>query len=124
MIDKSTLYEQIGGASAVNVAVDIFYQKVLDDPLTRHFFDDIDMLQQKRKQKAFLSFVFGGPVNYNGKDMGKAHARLVTKGLAAEHFEAVVDHLQATLEELNVDDELIDEVINIAEGVRGDILGS
>jgi len=123
MSEKSTLYNQIGGAAAVNVAVDIFYQKVLDDPRIRHFFDDIDMLQQKRKQKAFLSFVFGGPVNYNGKDMRKAHARLVNDGLMGEHFDAVAQHLEATLEELNVPDDLIDEVMEVAGSVRGDVLG-
>jgi len=122
MSDKSTLYNQIGGAAAVNVAVDIFYQKVLDDPRIAHFFNDIDMLQQKRKQKSFLSFVFGGPATYNGKDMRQAHARLVSKGLVGEHFDAVAEHLEATLEELNVADELIDEVMAVADSVRGDVL--
>jgi len=33
----SSLYEQIGGADAVNAAVDIFYRKVLTDPIIMDF---------------------------------------------------------------------------------------
>jgi len=39
------------------------------------------------------------------------------------HFDAVAGHLAATLGELNVADELIDEVMAIAGSTRGDVLG-
>jgi len=44
-------------------------------------------------------------------------------GLDNSHFDAVMEHLRATLEELNVPEELIAEVAAIAEGARNDVLG-
>lgn len=38
-----SIYTQIGGADAVEKAVDIFYRKVLSDDLISSFFDDTDM---------------------------------------------------------------------------------
>ena len=117
------LYEQIGGAGAVDAAVDIFYRKVLTDDSISGFFDDVDMERQAAKQKAFLTYAFGGPNHYSGKDMRNAHAHLVAKGLNDAHFNAVAGHLQSTLTELNVPAELIDQVLAIAESTRKDVLG-
>ncbi|MGZ5045521.1 MAG: group I truncated hemoglobin [Methylobacter sp.] len=118
-----TLYERIGGEAAVNAAVDIFYRKVLADYRINRFFDNTDMDQQIAKQKAFFTMAFGGPNNYSGKDLRNAHARLVKMGLNASHFDAVMEHLGATLNELNVPQELIAEAAAIAESTRNDVLG-
>lgn len=117
------LYERLGGAAAVDAAVDIFYRKVLSDDRIARFFDDVDMPRQIAKQKAFLTMAFGGPNNYSGKDMRNAHARLVKEGLDASHFDAVVENLVATLKELKVGDADIAEVGAIAGSVRNDVLG-
>ena len=53
----STVYEQIGGAKAMDAAVDLFYRKVLADERISHFFEDVDMERQAAKQKAFLTMV-------------------------------------------------------------------
>ncbi|MFP6582957.1 MAG: group 1 truncated hemoglobin, partial [Candidatus Hydrogenedentota bacterium] len=77
----SELFEQIGGRTAVNAAVDVFYGCVLEDDRIKHFFDAVDMKKQRNKQRAFLTMAFGGPNNYTGLDMRKGHAHLVEKGL-------------------------------------------
>lgn len=120
---SDTLYEKIGGEAAVDAAVDIFYRKVLNDDRINYFFEGVDMDKQAAKQKAFLTFAFGGPNNYTGKDMRDGHAHLVKNGLNDTHFDAVVENLGSTLKELNVPDELIQEAANIAESVRDDVLG-
>ncbi|WP_027148633.1 group I truncated hemoglobin [Methylobacter tundripaludum] len=120
---SQTLYEKIGGEAAVNAAVDIFYRKVLADYRINRFFDNTDMDQQIAKQKAFFTMAFGGPNNYTGQDMRNAHARLVKMGLNASHFDAVMEHLGATLTELNVPQELIAQAAAIAESTRNDVLG-
>lgn len=119
----SSLYEKIGGEGAVNAAVDIFYRKVLKDDRIKHFFADVDMAKQASKQKAFLTMAFGGPHNYSGADMRKAHAHLVKIGLNDSHFDAVMENLGATLKELNVPAELIGQAAAIAESTRKDVLG-
>ncbi|MDO9049505.1 MAG: group 1 truncated hemoglobin [Methylobacter sp.] len=120
---SQTLYEKIGGEAAVNAAVDIFYRKVLADYRINRFFDNSDMEKQAAKQKAFLTMAFGGPNNYSGQDMRNAHAHLVKMGLNASHFDAVMEHLGATLTELNVPQELIAQAAAIAESTRNDVLG-
>lgn len=119
-----SLYEQLGGEAAVNAAVDIFYQKVLDDHRINRFFDNVSIAKQAAKQKAFLTMAFGGPNHYDGSDMRKAHAHLVSKlGLNDSHFDAVIEHLGATLQELSVPNHLIEQVAAIAESTRNDVLG-
>ncbi|MFZ5594195.1 MAG: group I truncated hemoglobin [Pseudomonadota bacterium] len=119
----ASLYEKLGGAAAVDAAVDIFYRKVLSDDRINAFFEGVDMDKQAAKQKAFLTFAFGGPHNYTGKDMRTAHAHLVQQGLNDTHFNAVAGHLKTTLEELNVPADLIAQVLGIAESTRNDVLG-
>jgi hemoglobin len=119
---KQTLYEQLGGKVAVDAAVDLFYKKVLVDQRINHFFASVDMTRQIGKQKAFLTMVFGGPVNYTGLDMRKAHAHLIERGLNDAHFDAVVENLGQTLVELGVKADLIFQIMGIAESVRNEVL--
>ena len=117
------LYDDLGGAAAVNAAVDIFYRKVLKDERINRFFAGVDMNKQAAKQKAFLTMAFGGPNNYTHKDMREGHAHLVKQGLNDSHFDAVVENLGATLKELKVPDHLIAQVAAVAETTRNDVLG-
>jgi len=117
-----SLYEELGGEAAVNAAVDIFYRRVLGDAYVVRFFEGVDMEKQAGKQKAFLTMVFGGPNNYSGLDMREGHKHLVAKGLNDSHFEHILAHLRSTLAELGVGGDKIQEVINLADSVRADVL--
>jgi hemoglobin len=120
----SSLFERLGGAGAIDLAVDNFYGKVLADPRINHFFVNTDMKKQRHHQKLFLTYAFGGGNGYNGQNMRAAHAHLVDKmGLNESHFNAVVENLATTLSELGVSDELIGEVAAIAATVKKDVLG-
>jgi hemoglobin len=118
----SSLFEKLGGEGAVDAAVDIFYRKVLGDDSISGFFATTDMDDQRAKQKSFLTMAFGGPNNYTGKDLREAHKHLVDQGLNEDHFNAVAGHLQSTLQELNVPDDLIGEVMAIAASTKDDVL--
>jgi hemoglobin len=119
----ANLFERLGGKPAVDAAVDRFYDKVLKDDRIRHFFEHVDMARQRNKQKAFLSFAFGGPQKYAGKNMREGHAHLVSRGLNDSHVDAVIENLGATLREMGVAEDLIKEVAAIAESTRNDVLG-
>lgn len=118
----TTLYEQLGGAEAIDAAVDIFYRKMLSDDRVAGFFDDTDMEAQAAKQKGFLTMVLGGPHQYTGKSMREAHAPLIERGLNETHVDIVIEHLGQTLRELGVAEEKIAEVAALADSVRGDVL--
>ena len=118
-----TIYDQIGGDAAVDAAVDVFYRRVLADSRISHFFDSTDMDAQRAKQKAFLTMAFGGPNRYTGSDLRTAHAPLLRRGLNDSHFDAVAEHLQATLKELKVPEALVRQVMTTAASTRNDVLG-
>jgi len=71
-----------------------------------------------------MTVAFGGPDKYRGRDLRTAHAALVKdKGLSDVHFDAVAGHLKATLVELGVPPDLINEALTIVGGTRNDVLG-
>ncbi len=119
----SNLFEEIGGEAAVDATVDVFYRIVLADDRISRFFENVDMSTQAAKQKAFLTYAFGGPNNYSGKDMRDGHAHLVAQGLNESHFNAVAEDLIAALNEMGVPQNLIDQVIAIAASTKDDVLG-
>ncbi len=121
-VPVKSLFDRLGGANAVNTAVDIFYRKVLSDDRVAPFFDNVDMDRQIPKQKAFLTMAFGGPNNYTGLDMRKGHKHLVARGLNDSHVDAIIELLGKTLKELGVADGDIAEVAAIANSVRNDVL--
>lgn len=120
---NQSLYQRLGGEGAIIAAVDLFYEKVLADELTRPFFADLDMETQSRKQVAFMAWAFGGPEEWKGRPLKAAHARLVKHGLSDVHFDAVARHLDATLRELAVEEALIGEVMSIIASTREQVLG-
>jgi hemoglobin len=116
----NSLYQKLGGKAAIEAAVELFYVKVLADKRVNHFFEDINMNKQKRKQKEFLSAALGGPIPYVGKDLRSAHESL--GGLNDTHFDAIAEHLQATLTELKVDPQLIAQAMAIVGSTRDAVL--
>jgi hemoglobin len=116
---EKSLYHRLGGKAAVEAAVDKFYVKVLADKRINHFFEDINMTTQHRRQKAFLSAAFGSPVAWKGKDMRRAHEDMT---LTEVHFNAVAENLQKKLEEMKVPQPLIGEVMTIAASTKDAVL--
>ncbi|MEM6631331.1 MAG: group 1 truncated hemoglobin [Bacteroidota bacterium] len=120
---QNSLYERLGGESLVEVAVEIFYMKVIEDDRVSHFFRWTNMETQFERQKAFLTYVFGGPRPYTGRDLNLAHAHLRAYGLKDSHFDIVVEHLIDSLKDLGVDFGLIEEVMLLTEEAREDVMG-
>ncbi len=118
----SSLYDTLGGRPAIDAAVEIFYRKMLSDDRVSRFFEGVDMEKQMAKQAGFLTMVTGGPNSYTGKDMREGHKHLVAQGLNDSHVDIVVEHLGATLKQLGVSDEQIQQVADLANSVRDDVL--
>jgi len=110
-----SIYEEIGGEAAVNAAVDIFYGKVLADPLLKPFFSSVEMDGQSRKQKAFFTTIFKGDTAGADAYMRKAHTGMA---ISDAHFGAVAGHLNATLEGLNVPAHLVEQIMGAAAGLQ------
>ncbi len=115
----ASLYQRIGGKAALHAAVDLFYVKVLADERVNHFFEDVNMKTQNRKQKEFLAFALGAPTPWTGKDMRKAHENL---DLREADFAAIAENLQATLTELKLDEKIIGEIMTVVASTKKDVL--
>lgn len=121
----SSLYDKLGGEAAINLTVDKFYDKVINDDRVKHFFANTDMEKQKAHQKAFMTYAFGGTDHFTGRGMREAHKDLVDQmGLTDIHFDAIAENLLLTLKELGVATDLIDEVAKTVGSLqhRNDVL--
>lgn len=115
----SSIYDAIGGRDAVSTAVDIFYVKVLDDPLLAPYFEGTDIDKLRTHQRAFLTAALGGPEAYEGRSMADAHRGLAITDTA---FGQVAAHLSDTLTELGVDDDTVGAIVGQVAGLRDDIV--
>ena len=118
---QQTLLERLGGEPALDEAVDLFYDRLVDDPVLENFFEGRDMSRLRRHQAKFMKIAFTGIPE--GMDVEKlifrAHRRLFEKeGLNASHFDLVAGHLVDTLQSLGIAADLIDEVVAIVGPLR------
>ncbi|WP_134704666.1 group 1 truncated hemoglobin [Ammoniphilus sp. YIM 78166] len=120
MEQEKSLYEILGGEEAIGAVVDRFYEKVLADETISHFFAHTDMEKQRRHQTLFISWATGGPNQYSGKSMERAHEGM---NLQEAHFGAVAHHLVESLKEFQVDDRYIDQVVNKLLTLKDAVLG-
>ncbi|MCA9707463.1 MAG: group 1 truncated hemoglobin [Myxococcales bacterium] len=118
----TSLYERLGGDVALQAAVAGFYEKVMADMALSPFFEGVSIDVQTKKMIGFMRMAMGGPHDYTGKDLRTAHIRLVRDGLGDHHFDAIVDHLEATLYELGIEEGLIAQVLELVASTHGDVL--
>ena len=117
----ASVYEQIGGAGAVDAAVERLYERILADPDIRGYYAHTDLSRLKAHQRAFLIAALGGPDTYTGLTIREAHAG---RGVTEAAFEGVVAHLVATLEELAVPTDLIPQIVAALAPLKSDIVGA
>jgi hemoglobin len=114
----------VGGSKAMEIAVEVFYDKVLADDLVGKFFEHVDMEGQRIKQKNFLSMAFGGPYQFSGQDLRKAHGPLIDRlGLNDQHFDRVLHLFSQTLEELNISQKELDGMLEVLQSMRDAVMG-
>lgn len=115
-----TLYDQLGGEEAISKVVDYFYSElVMKDASVNHFFQNTDMEKQRAHQTKFISFALGGPNQYTGKSMAKAHEGM---NLQDEHFQAIATHLHDALAHFGVTESDIDTALKKVASLKDDIL--
>ncbi|WP_261305475.1 group I truncated hemoglobin [Paenibacillus andongensis] len=119
MQTKETLYDKLGGEEVISKVVDYFYTLVLADKTVEKFFLDTDMEKQRKHQTKFISFALGGPNQYSGSSMAKAHEGM---NIQPEHFSAIVKHLHDALAHFQVSESDISEALSHVAPLKDDIL--
>jgi hemoglobin len=102
-LQPESAFMAIGGASAVTAVVDEFYRRLLDDPATAPYFEQVlatnSLSALKRHQVLMLVKVLGGPDRYSGRDLRSAHADL---RITDEAYRRVSLHLLTVMHEFKV----------------------
>jgi hemoglobin len=95
----ATLYERLGGLDAITAVVDSFVARAAGDDRINMKFARTNIPHLKKNFADQLCEVTGGPCTYTGRSMPEAHGGMrVTAG----EFDAFIQDLEGTLDELNV----------------------
>jgi len=91
-----TIFERYGGFASVSRVVSTFYEKMIESPVTRPYFTNVDMRRLIDHQTKFIAFLMGGPASYTNDHLERAHAHM---GITTAAFNESVQLLVDTLEE-------------------------
>ena len=114
----ASLYEKIGGHDALEVVVEDFYCRVLDDDHLAGFYAGSNMKCVKARQVEFLSAVLGGPGPYTGTPMRQVHEG---RGITMHHFAMVAAHLADSLCAAGLHPDTITEILRAIAPLAGEI---
>lgn len=117
--DEVTIYESIGGESALVVVVDDFYARVLADPQLAGFFAGANMPKLKGRLVEFFAAALGGPDVYQGGGMRAVHAG---RGISRAHFDKVTFHLTTALTAAGVPAETILAIADVIAALANEIV--
>src|ERR1700751_4328617 len=113
-----SIYHRIGGHQALEVVVEDFYCRVLDDDHLSGFFAGANMKRLKGKQVEFFAAALGGPEPYTGAPMKQVHKG---RGITIHHFNLVAGHLKDSLTAAGVPETTISEILGAIAPLAGDI---
>ncbi|MGA8546541.1 MAG: group 1 truncated hemoglobin [Mycobacterium sp.] len=113
-----TVYDRIGGRQALEVVVEDFYCRVLDDDHLSGFFAGTNMNRLKGKQVEFFAAALGGPERYAGASMKQVHQG---RGITMDHFNLVAGHLTDSLSAAGVPEPTIAEILGAISPLAADI---
>jgi hemoglobin len=117
-----SLYTDLGGDAAIAAALDHFYDKVTADEELAGYFEHVDLDRLKETQRTFFAMALGGPDEYEGLGLRRAHELPREQGLGPEHYHRFMRHFENTLSELGVPPEKSAEVMAIAHTGKEDVL--
>jgi hemoglobin len=114
-----SLYERLGGLDVINALTESWVARVGGDDRANAKFVRTDIARLKKEVGDQLCEVTGGPCAYTGRTMRDTHAGMKT---TAGEFEVVMQHLGATLDELNIAKPEQDELVELLSPMRDDIV--
>jgi hemoglobin len=117
----TSIYEQIGGAEALEAVVEDFYGRVLANDQLAGFFSGTNIARLKGKQVEFFAAALGGPDPYTGAPMRQVHQG---RGITMRHFTLVAGHLADSLSAAGVPEEIIGQIIGAIAPLADDIATS
>jgi hemoglobin len=115
----TSLYDRLGGLDAITAVTESWVARVGGDDRANQKFARTDIPRLKKEVIDQLCEATGGPCTYAGRTMKETHHGM---GVTAGEFDVVMQHLDATLDELNVPQSDRDELVALIMPMRPDIV--
>lgn len=112
------IYDRIGGRRTIEVVVEDFYARVLDDAALSEFFAGVNMARMRGRQVEFFAAALGGPDLYIGPSMKQVHRG---RGITRRYFDLVAHHLADALSAAGVPGETTGLIIAAIAPLADDI---
>jgi truncated hemoglobin YjbI len=116
-----SLYEAIGGEAKVRAVLQALYDRLFVDPIIGFLFEGKDKAHIVEQQLAFTCRFLGGPHEYRGLPLPRAHAELP---LLPGHFDRRHRLLAQVLDEQDVPIEVKRVWLQIDDALRMSVLAS
>lgn len=116
--DKS-LYDRLGGKTAITAVVDDFVARVAADARINKFFEGTDIKTLKMHLVNQICEASGGPCKYTGRTMKQAHMGM---GVSTADFNALVEDLVAALDKFKVGKTEKNQLLSILGPMQKDIV--
>lgn len=115
----SSLYNRLGGKTAITAVVDQFVANVAQDQRINGRFATTDIPKLKRHLVDQVCMASGGPCTYAGRDMKTTHA-----GMKISHadFNALVEDLVGALNKFKVPEAEKNELLGLLGPMKKDIV--
>jgi hemoglobin len=116
----TSLYERLGGESAITAVVDDFIANVAADSRINQRFADANVPRLKRMLVDQICQAAGGPCTYAGRSMLDAHRGMDIKD---NEFNALVEDLVKSLDRFKVGAQEKTELLGALGGLKSQIVG-
>jgi hemoglobin len=116
---EKSLYERLGGKTAITAVVDDFVGRVAADNRINGKFANANIPRLKSMLVDQICQASGGPCTYTGRDMKSTHAGM---GVSSSDFDALVGDLVATLNKFKVPERERNELLGALGPMKGDIV--
>ncbi|MEZ4367464.1 MAG: group 1 truncated hemoglobin [Kofleriaceae bacterium] len=119
-VQEGPLFERLGGLPAIEAVVKTFIDNVAADSRINAFFINTNIPELQAKLVEQICEATGGPCTYSGKSMREVHTGM---RISEADFAALVEDLQAALDEWKVPAREQDELLGALGGMHDDIVG-
>jgi len=116
----SSLYDRLGGKTAITAVVDDFVGNVAADKRINARFAKTNIPHLKQMLVEQICQATGGPCTYTGKSMKDAHKGMK---ISEADFNALVEDLTKSLDKFKVGDREKTELLTALGKMKGDIVG-
>jgi hemoglobin len=115
----TSLYDRLGGKTAIVAVVDDFVGNVAADARINGFFAHTNIPHLKSELVDQICAASGGPCTYTGRSMKEAHQGM---GVSSADFDALVQDLEKTLDKFKVPAKEQGELLAVLGPMKSDIV--